>query len=162
MMPITCFSKQSGYTFIEVLTGLAIFAIGYLAVAGMQVRAVNATSSARNITHALELAEAQAETFYSYPFYPNFANTALSSSNRFTTPSPLSAGIHEAVPGHFTIKSTIADDLPLSAVDNIYTPDKNPSKVTVSKTIFIAVYETRNPNRIIAELEMIKVWERDL
>jgi type IV pilus assembly protein PilV len=50
-----------GFTFIEVLLGMAIFSIGILAVAAMQMTATNANASARRITEATALAETQIE-----------------------------------------------------------------------------------------------------
>lgn len=155
------FNAQNGYTFIEVLMAMGIFAVGFLAVAGMQIHATNASSRARVITHAQELAVSRAEQYYALGFYPHFADTSLPSGDRFAIPPELAAGKHESTAGKFTITSRITDDSPLSAVENVYTPAKTPAFVTVSKTIVITVHETRNPDRIIARLEMVKVWSKD-
>lgn len=152
----------AGFTFIEVLSALAIFAIGFLAIAGLQTRAVNSSTHARTISQAMELAEARAEFFHALPVYPNFPDTSLPPLQRFEIPGPLAAGTHENVSGRFTVQSTIADNTPFAPVDNIYTHPPVPARVLVSKTIFITVFETARPDRILAEMEMIKVWEQDL
>ena len=153
---------STGFTFIEVLAALAIFAIGFLAIAGLQTRAVNSSTHARTISLAMELAEARAEFYHALPLYPNFPDDSLPSLQRFETPGPLAAGTHEHVSGRYTVQSIIADNTPLAPVANIYTHPSVPAQVLVSKTIFIAVHETAHPGRILAEKEMIKVWEQDL
>ena len=50
-----------GFTLIEVLIGMAIFSIGILAVAALQVSSTKGNSSARRITEATALAESQIE-----------------------------------------------------------------------------------------------------
>ena len=50
-----------GFTLIEVLIVLAIFSIGILAVAAMQVTSTKGNASARRITEATALAENQIE-----------------------------------------------------------------------------------------------------
>ncbi len=155
------YKASNGYTFIEVLIAMGIFAIGFLAVAGMQIHATNASSRARVITHAQELAASQAEAYYALAFYPQFADTSLPSGDRFMIPPELAAGKYESTAGKFTITSRIIDDSPLPKVENVYTPAKDPAFVTVSKTIVISVHETRNPDRRLARLEMAKVWQKD-
>ena len=153
---------HAGYTLIEVSIAMGIFAIGFLAVARMQIQGVNITTSARVITEALELAEAQVEYFHALPFYPNFTDTILSSQKRFASPAPLNEGEQKRTINRFTIKSVIKDDDPLESIENIYTHTPDPSEITISKTITVVVYETRNPDKVLAVLEMIRVWEVDL
>ena len=50
-----------GFTLIEVLIGMAIFTIGILAVATMQMTSTNGNASARRITELTALAENQIE-----------------------------------------------------------------------------------------------------
>jgi len=42
----TCIDNSSGFTLVEVLVALTIFAIGILAIAGMQITAIKVNSSA--------------------------------------------------------------------------------------------------------------------
>lgn len=157
------FSKpHAGFTIVEVVIALGIFAIGFLAIAGLQIRAVQSATGARAVTQAQELADARAEHYRSLSFYPNFTDTSLSSTKRFETPAQLAPGAHEITTGMFTIKSTIIDNAPFPPVQNIYTHTPHPATVVVAKTIFISVHQTANPEDILAEMEMVKIWEKDL
>ncbi len=157
------FSKpHAGYTIIEVLIAVGIFAIGFLAVAGLQIRAVNSATNARVITQALEMADARAEFYHALPLYPNFTDTTLSSAERFETPAQLSEGLNETHARGYTIQTRIKDNQPFAAVENIYTHSADPATVVVSKTISIAVFETAHPGKILAEMEMVKIWDKDL
>ena len=52
-------TKQSGFSFVELLVGLAILTVGLLAVAGMQGVAVEGNAASKNLTSAVFLAEAK-------------------------------------------------------------------------------------------------------
>lgn len=157
------FSKpHAGVTIIEVLIAVGIFAIGFLAVAGLQIRAVNSATNARVITQALELADARAEFYYAFPLYPHFTDTTLSSAERFETPAQLSEGLNEITVRGYTVQTRIKDNQPFSAVKNIYTHSADPAMVVVSKTISIFVFETADPGKILSEMEMVKIWDKDL
>ncbi len=66
-------ANNRGFTLIEVMIGMAIFAIGFLAVSMMQVTAINSNSSAREGTEAATLAAEQAERLMALP-YANIVN----------------------------------------------------------------------------------------
>ena len=53
--------NSKGFTLIEVLIVMAIFSIGILAVAAMQITSITGNASARRITEATALAENQIE-----------------------------------------------------------------------------------------------------
>jgi type II secretion system protein I len=54
-------ASQMGFTLIEVLMAMAIFAIGILAVGSMQIAAMNGGASARRSTDAATIAQDQIE-----------------------------------------------------------------------------------------------------
>jgi len=54
--------NQKGFTLVEVMIGMAIFVIGYLAVGSMQMLAIRGNTNARKITEAATLAADQLET----------------------------------------------------------------------------------------------------
>jgi type IV pilus modification protein PilV len=60
--------NHDGFTIIEVVIAMAIFAIGILAVASLQVATINGNSSARKITEAVTLAENRLETMMNLPY----------------------------------------------------------------------------------------------
>ena len=65
--------NNKGFTLVEVMIGMAIFVIGYLAVASMQMLAIKGDTSARKTTEAATLAADQLETLIVLP-YDNIAN----------------------------------------------------------------------------------------
>ena len=65
--------NNKGFTLVEVMIGMAIFVIGYLAVASMQMLAISGDTSARKTTEAATLAADRLETLIVLP-YDNIAN----------------------------------------------------------------------------------------
>jgi len=59
---------QSGFTLIEVMIAMAIFAIGILAVAAMQISSVRGNTSAGNVTANTFVLEDRLETMMSLPY----------------------------------------------------------------------------------------------
>jgi prepilin-type N-terminal cleavage/methylation domain-containing protein len=64
---------NKGFTLVEVMIGMAIFVIGYLAVASMQMMAIKGDTSARKTTEAATLAADRLETLMVIP-YDNIAS----------------------------------------------------------------------------------------
>ncbi len=60
--------NQKGFTLVEVMIGMAIFVIGYLAVGSMQMLAIRGNTNARKITEAATLAADQLETLIVLPY----------------------------------------------------------------------------------------------
>jgi prepilin-type N-terminal cleavage/methylation domain-containing protein len=64
-------SKQmtnEGFTLVEVMIGMAIFLIGFLAIGTMQIAAINGNAGAREATEAATRATSQLETLIALPF----------------------------------------------------------------------------------------------
>ena len=61
-------SNNKGFTLVEVMIGMAIFVIGYLAVASMQMVAIKGGTSARKTTEAATLAADRLESLIVLPF----------------------------------------------------------------------------------------------
>lgn len=59
---------NKGFTLVEVMIGMAIFVIGYLAVASMQMVAINGDANARKTTEAATLAADRLETLMVLPY----------------------------------------------------------------------------------------------
>ena len=65
-----CFADQ-GFTILEVVIALAIFSVGIMAVAGLQVSATNGDLRARLATEATMLAHDQAERLLTVQYDPD-------------------------------------------------------------------------------------------
>lgn len=165
--------KDSGFTLIEVLIAMGIFAIGFLAVGLMQVDALTKTNSARITTEALTVAEDWAEQLRAMPFYAD-ENGADddgdgTADNYDVLPdlSDLGAGNNhtrdqdgdptDLTP--YTVRWTVDDDVPIDAYDagvlTVGTP------LTRSKTIRLWVTPDTNANDIQAEIIFAKVMAAD-
>ena len=101
-----------GFTFVELLIVIAIFSIGILAVASMQVTSINANSSARMSGEATVLAANQIEELMASDYH---------------TDEDLFPGAHTLVRGAYTIDWIVED----SDIDGDLTNDSKTVKVTV-------------------------------
>jgi len=61
-------SDNRGFTIIEIMFALSIFAIGILAVSGLSITAVGSNASSRRITEATTLAEDRLERLAALPY----------------------------------------------------------------------------------------------
>ncbi|OQX13983.1 MAG: hypothetical protein BWK76_15370 [Desulfobulbaceae bacterium A2] len=61
-------SRQEGFSLVEVMVALAIFAIGLLSIAAMQVTAIRGNSSARRLSEATSLLQDVAERVLEEPY----------------------------------------------------------------------------------------------
>jgi type IV pilus modification protein PilV len=61
-------SNQKGFSLIEILIAITVFAIGILAVAGMQITAIKGNSFANDLTKATTLAQDRMEKLISLPY----------------------------------------------------------------------------------------------
>ena len=63
-----CGTHDRGFTLIEVLVAMSVFAIGILAIYAMQINAINGNTGARKRTEALSWAANQMEILKTAPF----------------------------------------------------------------------------------------------
>ena len=112
-----------GFTLLEVMVAMAIFAIGCLAVGSLQILAINANAGAREGTEAATQATDQLETLLALP-YDSIVNGG-----------PVTRGA-------YTLSWNVADDTPL--------PDTKTITVTVnwhdrgSKSFVVTRMKTAN------------------
>lgn len=59
---------RAGFTLVEVLIAMVVLAVGLLALAQLQVAAINGLAYSRHFSVATQLAEGQMEKLMSYPF----------------------------------------------------------------------------------------------
>ncbi len=155
--------KKKGFTLIEVMIALAIFAIGFLAVAGMQIHALNSTTHSREVTEAQALAQREVERLRAIPLYdPDLDLDGNGANEKFDFSPDFSAGTHTdntAWTGPYTVNWTVVDNAPLASIPNVYSTPP-PNNVVISKTITVTVTPD-NSNDILDRMELIKVWHKD-
>jgi type IV pilus assembly protein PilV len=140
--------RNQGFTIMEVLIGLAIFSIGILGVAAMQISATNGNSSAGRITSNMTWAFDRVEELMALPY----THAALSAGNHSVTAGNLTTasdgidndsdgGIDEAgETGNISIQWTVTDDMPMNRTKTIQitvtrTGPGNPKTVTLTQVI---------------------------
>jgi prepilin-type N-terminal cleavage/methylation domain-containing protein len=87
---------QAGFTLIEVMIALAIFAIGILAVAAMQINAVKQNSASRMQTEATAVAEQLMERLMALPYDHDLLSADLNHNP------------HQQTVGAYTINWTVS------------------------------------------------------
>ncbi|MCF6265374.1 MAG: prepilin-type N-terminal cleavage/methylation domain-containing protein [Desulfuromusa sp.] len=87
-------TQDKGFSLIEVLIAVTIFAVGLLAVASMQFTSVKGNFSARNVTEAITLGQAKAEELYTLAY----------------DHGDLSAGVHTQALGYYNYQWTVVDN----------------------------------------------------
>ena len=88
--------KSDGFTLIEILIAMAIFAIGILAVLSMQISSVNTNATAKKVTDNYTWAAQQGEEFMALPFTDPVLNDT---GGNFFTPSQDVDGIDNDADG---------------------------------------------------------------
>jgi prepilin-type N-terminal cleavage/methylation domain-containing protein len=74
---------QGGYSIIEVMISLAIFAVGIMSVATLQIIATNGNTSARKYSEASEIAQGQIESLMAMP-YASVADETILTAEGYT------------------------------------------------------------------------------
>ncbi len=142
----------AGFSLIEVMCAMAIFAIGFMAVMSLQIKTFSTSNDSSQKTVAQTLAKQEMEFLQGLPFY-----TTL-----FNFDSSLTAGQHSdsTKSARYTIWWTVVDDDPLPQVANTFT-NPPPANVTVSKTITIQVTplgQAPTANNVLATTQLVKIW----
>ena len=161
-------SNNQGFTLIEVIIAVGIFAIGFLALGSMQINALNNTRNSRRVTEAMVLAEAQAEKLLSLPFYAddnNFDDDGDGTKDNYDVMPDLDSNMaphseNGEWTGAYAITWAIIDDEPLAEYpQDIYIVGDT---LTRSKTITVSVTPDNNTGNVLARLVVSKVWAGDL
>ena len=97
--------KENGYTLIEVLIALTIFAVGLLAVAGMQAAAVRMNSTADKLTNLSTWGMDKIEELSALPYSDPLLDSAVNP--------------YQEQLGDYTISWTVIDNNPITNTKNI-------------------------------------------
>ena len=98
-------NKNRGYTLIEVLIALAIFAIGFLSLASIQIKSITQNASARMYTDATVMAVESLERLISLPYNH-------SDLNQGNNP-------HRMTADGYTIEWNVQDNVPVASAKTI-------------------------------------------
>uniref|UniRef100_UPI004057C632 type IV pilus modification PilV family protein n=1 Tax=Candidatus Electrothrix sp. TaxID=2170559 RepID=UPI004057C632 len=111
-------SCRCGFTIMEILIAMAIFAIGILGVAKMQISATMGNSSSRTLTEAVFFAQSRLETLLALPYDHNdlkdVNGNALSGLDDEDTGAD-----HGDTQDIYTLSWNIADDEPVEDAKRI-------------------------------------------
>ena len=120
--------KDQGFTLIEVLIAITIFAVGLLAIAAMQASAIRVNSTAGQITTRMTWAQDKLEELMALPYSdpwiedlgdpPSGTDTAGNAHQETTSD------------GIYTISWTVTDDTPISSTKLITVTVTGRGKVT--------------------------------
>ena len=116
-----------GFTLIEVLIGMAIFAIGILAVTTMQMNSINRNAAARMQTESTARVVASVELLLALPYEDAWLDEGSSP--------------YEVQNGSYTIECTIEEDpdnmgLPIKHIQiRVTNPNRNASKPVILTSI---------------------------
>ena len=98
--------REKGFTLVEVLIAVSIFAVGLLAVAMMLDTAIQYNSSARFITEATEIAHSQMEKLMNSPY----DDTNLDEASSPYGPNPIA---------NYNVSWTVRENVPMPAMKTI-------------------------------------------
>jgi len=106
--------KEDGFTLIEVLIAITIFAVGLLAVAAMQTSAIRMNSTAGKLTNLSTWGMDKIEELSALPYNNPWLQAAGNPPGTDTD-----GNTHREVSGDYTISWTVIDDNPATSIKNI-------------------------------------------
>jgi len=106
-------ARQAGFTLVEIMIAVAVFAFGVLAIAAIQVWSMRGNASSQSITEAGNLASSQIERLMALDYThadlddsDNDANAGLDHTG--------GAADHQRTEGRYVISWNVAQDVPVN------------------------------------------------
>jgi type IV pilus assembly protein PilV len=99
--------NQNGFTMIEILIAISIFAIGMLAVASMQISGIHGNARAQTLTGASTWASDQVETLLGMDYDDGNLVSGAAQEGRYQITWSVTTGT--MLPNTKTIKVTVSD-----------------------------------------------------
>ena len=119
--------KDQGFTLIEVLIAITIFAVGLLAVAAMQISAINVNSTAGQITTRITWAQDKLEELMALPY----SDPWIEDLGDPPSGTDSDGNAHqETTSDGYTISWTVTDNTPISSTKLITVAVTGRGKVT--------------------------------
>jgi type IV pilus assembly protein PilV len=145
-------SRNQGFTLIEILIAMAIFAIGILAVGSMQIAAINTNAAARNSMTVVTIAKDRAEKLTALA-YDHADLVGSADPGTLHTPAAGADGIDNDEDGQIDEAGEAGQ---ISIDWNVTESDLNADGTDDSKLITVTVTRTVGTNQRRASLDLIK------
>lgn len=130
--------RQEGLTFMEVIVAISILTVGLLAVASMQISAIQGNSLAGRLTTGTSLAQDKIEELLLLPYTFTFTHPDLIDNNTHGGPH-----VEPNPPSGYTIRWDVTDNIPFGNTKSITVTvtwrDKG-----VYKTTTLSSYKSRS------------------
>lgn len=121
-----------GFTLVELLIALTVFAIGLLALASMQITAIRANSSANRLTHEAAMAQGIMEQIRAWR--PDDVRLASDATDQDWTFANGTTTYNEPHTADLTAVYTVATDTPVSDVSQVTVTVQSPEgQVTLTE-----------------------------
>lgn len=151
--------NEVGFSLLEVLVGISILAVGLLAVARMQITAIQGIDQSEEATVALNLAQEQLEQIINEDYNiadladNNNANNNNLAGARITDAGTASANEWDGLPtgGPTTVSTTTSGDYQI-----FWNVADNPSGTTQYKEVVVIIQWTRKGRTRTRTLSIVK------
>jgi prepilin-type N-terminal cleavage/methylation domain-containing protein len=125
-MNMDCFNNSKGFTLLEILIALFVFAVGILGVATMQISSISENSHALRITEAATIGASELEGLMSV----SYSDASLTDNSNLGTNAGVTgldntdqagalADAGPVVQGTYTLFWNVADDYPILGTKTI-------------------------------------------
>lgn len=125
-------TKSSGFSLLELLIALTIFAIGLLSISGMQITAIRGNSTANRLTQTSALAQSVLENMLARSTTDPLFNATLSDQDWDFDPS---SSVDKSWPlggGPYSAKYSIDIDTPVTNVAKVTVTVKGPQNRSIT------------------------------